>query len=131
MTLPPVPLALARAAATLVEARLLSRDGHLEAAVNRAYYATVYASMALLSSIGLEPKTHDGLRHLVNLHFVKPGVLEPQTSRALAQLETLRNDADYDLAAVFVAEDVAQSIADAEAFVATVERVLGAAPTKA
>jgi uncharacterized protein (UPF0332 family) len=124
VTLPPVPLALARATATLVEANKLWSDGHLEAAVNRAYYATVYASMALLSSIGLEPKTHDGLRHLVNLHFVKPGVLDPHTSRTLAQLETLRNDADYDLAAVFVADDVAQSIGDASTFVAAVARVL-------
>jgi uncharacterized protein (UPF0332 family) len=80
--------------------------------------------MALLSSIGLEPKTHEGLRHLVNLHFVKSGVLSPGTSRALAQLETLRNDADDDLAAVFVAEDVAHSVAEARAFVGAVEHVL-------
>ena len=124
MTLPPVPLALARAAATLEEADALCAQRHLQAAVSRAYYATLYASMALLASIGLEPKTHEGLRHLVNLHFVKPGALGPHTSRALAVLESLRNDADYDLAAVFVVEDVQQAIAEARGFVLAVEQHL-------
>jgi uncharacterized protein (UPF0332 family) len=124
-----VPLALARATSTLVEADKLAADGHHEAALNRAYYATVYASMALLASIGLEPKTHEGLRHLVNLHFVKSGALAASTSKTLAQLESLRNDADYDLAAVFVAADVAQSIDDARCYVAAVERHLATSTT--
>ncbi len=51
-------------------------------------------------------------------------MLGAHTSRTLAQLESLRNDADDDLAAVFVAADVTQSIADARAFVAAVEQHL-------
>lgn len=63
----------------------------------------------------------------MNLHFVKPGVLQPQMSRTLAQLESLRNDADTDLAAVFVAHAVQQSIAEARAFVAVAEQVIARA----
>jgi uncharacterized protein (UPF0332 family) len=126
VALPPLDLALARAHEALDEARQLRAAAHLAAAANRAYFAAFYASLALLASVRLEPKTHDGVRHLVNLHFVRAGKLPAQTSRILGQLEQLRNDADYDLASVFTEDGVDDAIAQADAFVAHVRGLLGA-----
>ncbi|OGQ18037.1 MAG: hypothetical protein A2138_05245 [Deltaproteobacteria bacterium RBG_16_71_12] len=128
MTPPPVDLAMARADEALDEARQLRALGHLAAAANRAYFAVFYASLALLSSVGLEPKSHDGVRRLVNLHFVRAGKLPPETSRVLGQLEQLRNDADYDLTAVFTDQGVDESVAQATSLVGDVRALLVRAP---
>ena len=45
-----------------------------------------------------EPK-YDGVRALVNLHFVKPGKLDRAASRALSHLAADRDEADYDYTA--------------------------------
>lgn len=125
MTPPPPDIALARAREALVEARQLRDGAHLASAVSKAYYAAFYACLAILATVGLEPKTHDGVRTLVNLHFVKSGKLPPETSQVLAELEGARTTADYDLGAVFTHSGVERSITLAERFVDDVASVVG------
>lgn len=130
MTPPPsVDVALERAAESLAAARELHGTGHHAAAINRAYYAALYASMALLASVGMHGKTHDGVRTLVNQHFVRTGSLPAETSMHLAQLEGARYQADYDLAAVFTTETTNEVMERAAQYVERV-RVL-VAPTPA
>lgn len=127
MTLPPVDTALARAHAALEVARVMAAGGHLPDAVNRAYFAAFYAASALLSSIGMTAASHEGVRTLTSLHFVRTGKLSADAGRAFSHLASDRHDADYDLAAVFTPAAVAQAVADAESFVREVETLLAAA----
>jgi hypothetical protein len=63
-------------------------------ALSRVYFAVFHAVRALLYSRGLEPRTHTGVQHLFNVHFVKGGDYGPETSRLIARLQKFRQEAD-------------------------------------
>jgi uncharacterized protein (UPF0332 family) len=119
-------IALARE--TLEAARVLSRTGLHRHAVGRAYYAIFHAACALLASIGRRARTHEGVRGLVNEHFVRPGVLSLEHARALRQTAGDRVDADYDVSARFTEEDSTADITRAEAFLAAADAILVSKP---
>ena len=125
MTPPPsVQAAMERAVASLAIAKELHTGGHYAESVSRAYYACLYASMALLASAGLHGKTHDGVRTLVNQHFVRTGKLPGETSMHLGQIEGARLQADYDLAAVFTADSANEVLARVGAYLDNVKALL-------
>jgi uncharacterized protein (UPF0332 family) len=99
-----------RAAEALLSLRLF-KD-----AVSRAYYAVFHAIRAVLLSRGIEPKTHAGAIHLLNVHLVRDGVLPASHNRLLAGLQRARELADYDAAVTFDADDAARYLSDARAF---------------
>jgi uncharacterized protein (UPF0332 family) len=109
---------------TLRAAEVLSSAGLHRHAVGRAYFAVFHAASALLASSGLRARTHEGLRSLVNEHFVKPGRLGLEHARTLRQIAGDRNDADYDASATFTEEDARSDIERARAFLAAVEALL-------
>jgi uncharacterized protein (UPF0332 family) len=78
----------------LATAGINAKAGDFDAAVNRLYYAAFHAAMAVCLTEGLEPKTHRGARHLLNVHFVLTGKLDPWVNGALARLEDDRYLAD-------------------------------------
>jgi uncharacterized protein (UPF0332 family) len=85
---------------------------------------TLEAARVLLASIGRRARTHDGVRALVNEHFVRPGSLAAEHARTLRQTAGDRADADYDASATFEPTDSDSGIARAESFLAAVEAVL-------
>lgn len=119
-----------------VEAELAHADDSLRAAqalldlnlpneaAGRIYYATFHAARALLFSIGIAPKSHEALRTLIALHFVKPGVLRPERSKDLAQLEGLRNAGDYDTHFVLGVKELQPEVERARQFVADARKAL-------
>jgi uncharacterized protein (UPF0332 family) len=98
-----------RAAATLLRADL-SRI-----AATRAYFAVFHMARALLYSGGHEPRTHEGVLHLISLHFVKTGRLEVSAARTLARLQKYRGEADYGEGFVVDAEAAEEDLAAATA----------------
>jgi uncharacterized protein (UPF0332 family) len=89
---------LAKAERFLRAARTLLAAGLGEQATSDAYYAAFHAATALLASAGVEAGTHEGLRRLLALHFVKDGPLPPHTARDLSRLLSDRLLADYAVA---------------------------------
>jgi uncharacterized protein (UPF0332 family) len=77
------------------EAADLDRLGHHGGAVSRAYYAAYHAARALLFEKGLEPKTHEGVRRMLGLHYVLPGLLAEKQTQGLTRLAYLREASDY------------------------------------
>lgn len=124
----PAELELARADAALTSARLLTDAGQYADAVSRSYYAMFHAACALLASIGRTARTHDGLRALIAEHFIRPGVLAHEHGRALSRMAGDRGDADYNVAAVFSAQDAREDLAQAERFVAAARDILQPPP---
>lgn len=127
--LPNVDLELERARGSLSAARVLLATQHLPDAISRAYYAMFHAACALLASIGRDDRSHDDVRALVAEHFIRPGLLSVSQGRALSRMAGDRNDADYNVASVFEATDVAQDIEIAESFLSEVEQLLSASKT--
>ena len=116
--------ALALARDTLAAAETLANAGFARHAVGRSYYAVYHAACALLATVGLRARIHEGMRSLVNEHFVRTGVLAHEHARTLRQLAGDRNDADYDAAATFTDEDARHDIERACAFVGAVASIV-------
>jgi uncharacterized protein (UPF0332 family) len=86
-------------------------------AATRAYYATFHYARALCLGVGEEPRSHQGVAHLLSLHFVRSGVLPADTSRLYASLQRFRESADYDSAFVLDAAGAAQVLTDARTLI--------------
>jgi uncharacterized protein (UPF0332 family) len=95
-------------------------------AVSRAYYAAFHVARALLLSHGVEPKTHAGAIHLLNLEFIRPGLLPSSFNRVFGGLQRSREFADYDAAVTFSTEDARAEIEAARAFEAAALALLRA-----
>jgi uncharacterized protein (UPF0332 family) len=116
---------LGRAEVCLQEARALHEAALPYGAASRAYCAVFHAASALLFSVGVEARPHKGLVSLIGEHFVRPGRLSSEMGRLVSRMQRDREDADYAPGAVFTAEESAQMIADAEAFVSEARRLVG------
>jgi uncharacterized protein (UPF0332 family) len=96
---------LDRASKIMDAASLLFDKGFLSDAVSRLYYFLLHNIKALLLTLGLEPKSHEGVLRLFSLHFVKTGIFEAKTSHIFAKLMKYREEADYNPSYVFTSED--------------------------
>ncbi len=97
---------LSRADSALAASSLLAKNGFPLDSVSRLYYSLFYRVRALLLTVGLEPKSHEGALRLVSLHFVKPGRLETGVSHLFARLMKYREEADYNPSYSFSDEDI-------------------------
>ena len=86
---------LQRAIETLVEARLMQREGHWHACANRLYYAAFYTVSALLVRDGYAAAKHSGIKAMFNQHYVKPGVVTKENGQIYNRLFDLRQEGDY------------------------------------
>lgn len=93
-------------------------------AVGRIYYAAFHAARALLFSIGIAPRSHEALKSMFALHFVKTGLMATTHSKTLAELEGLRSAGDYDPNFALLPEDLGPELERARAVVADATRVL-------
>lgn len=119
--------ALARSDEEVAAARALVAVGLFRPAMTRAYYAAFHAARALLFGDGLEPRSHEGVQHLLNLHFIRAGRLETRWNRVLARLQKFREEADYGGAFVLDLAALDEELAAACGFCARVREVLAQA----
>ena len=101
----------------LTAARSLLEAGLARVSLTRAYFAVFHAARACLYAAGFEPRTHSGVHHLFNLHFVKSARFEPGTSRLMARLRKYREEADYSRAFVIDADGACEELESAQVFV--------------
>lgn len=73
---------------------LAAGDLH-DRATSQLHFALLHAVRALLFTEGLEPRSHRGARHLLNLHFVVPGRVGRELLLLLQELQDEREAADY------------------------------------
>ena len=112
---------LERAHSSLGEADLLYSGGYFSAAVNRLYYACYYATIALLLSRHIEAFTHNGVKTLLSMHFVRDGRLSLEHSTTFGLLFDKRHSSDYGDFAYCDAALVNALRPKAEAFILAVE----------
>ena len=86
---------LQRAQEALDEAALLHEKGHLNACVNRLYYACFYVVSALLLTEGKSSSKHSGIRALFNKEWVKTGHISPEYGRFYRRLYDSCQKGDY------------------------------------
>ena len=115
---------------TLDEVQTHIANGYYNTAINRMYYACFYITSALLVANELTTKSHEGVRLLFSLHFVKTGLVPREFGHFYNSLYTERSSGDYndlfdhDLA-------ICESFyPKAKEFVETVEALINNNPTK-
>jgi hypothetical protein len=96
---------LARSESALAASALRADGGFPSDAVSRLCYSLLFRIRALLLTLGLEPKSHEGALRLLSLHFVKAGRLEPEASHLFSRLMKYREEADYNPSYLFTVND--------------------------
>ena len=86
---------LERAFEALEDAKLLAENERWNTAINRLYYASFYAIIALLIKNGIETQTHDGVRTQFGLQFVKTGIIDRKFGKLFSKLFDYRLKGDY------------------------------------
>lgn len=84
------------------------RRGNYGQVLSSLYYAYFHLIKALFYQKGFDPKNHEGVYSMLNLHFIKPGTLDKKYSRLFEHLHKAREIADYNpLAPKYDKEDAA------------------------
>ena len=89
---------LAHADESLYAARILVEAGLFRESIPKLYYAVFHALCALLFTKGLEPRSHGGVSHYFNIHFIIPELFSREYGRFFNRLMKYRHEADYGLA---------------------------------
>jgi len=84
-----------RAKETYSDAILLFEKGSWNSSINRLYYSAFYVAIALLLHLGLEVKSHNGVKRKLG-ELVLAGKLNMEQARIYGILSDLRNKGDYD-----------------------------------
>ena len=95
------------------------QNGFYNTAVNRMYYACYYAATAKLISMGIEVKSHDGVRLNLGKHVVMTGILSPELGRFYSRLFSKRSTGDYDDFVNHTLETVDEFLPNARLFINT------------
>ena len=69
--------------------------GNYGQVLSALYYAYFHTVKALLYKKGFDPKSHEGVYTMLNLHFIKPGVFDKKFSRLFEKLHKNREIVDY------------------------------------
>jgi len=115
---------LERARRVMAMADFALAQGIFEEAVSSAYYAAHHSARALLFSLGLEVRSHDGLRSLLGEHFVRDGRLPRDTTSKLKALFDGRIEADYGTHVRFTREEAEGWVGWSRAFLASAAGIL-------
>lgn len=105
-------------------AEMLLKQGHFRDSVSRSYYALLDAATALLIKKDLVPKSHEGTIKLINLHFIKPGIIPKEWGRWFRRIEKAREDADYSHEKEFTQVETEEILSKAKGFVEIAERLV-------
>jgi len=121
-----IKAAFARARDKLAVAKHVFGAGYPADAVSPAYWAVYHAAETALVIEGDEPRSHEGLKSLFGLRFVKTGRLPEELASALRELKDERENGDYSIFPAITAEEAKRAVASAEHFVDALEEFLHA-----
>ena len=90
-----VTLELKKARDTFEEIGILTAANKWNGAANRLYYSVFHAITALLLHDGHSVNTHNGSHAIFHLHYIKTGIFPIEFGRLYNQLQTMREESDY------------------------------------
>ena len=106
-----VALELEKADKTRHEMEVMRQNGLWAMVANRLYYALFHMVSAMLINDRHEVGTHRGAVNKFSLFYVKEGVFTPMEGRLYSQLQSLREDGDYNCSIDIQREEVEEKIA--------------------
>jgi uncharacterized protein (UPF0332 family) len=115
---------LEKAERLLEDARLLFKESRWESSVNRSYYAALSAAKGALILFGVDPKTHEGVKTMVNMKLITNGLIGQEYGKWFRNLLSEREDADYADYASIDASDAEEALKNASRFIKKIKEVI-------
>jgi uncharacterized protein (UPF0332 family) len=115
---------ITKARETLEEVKLHIENELWNTAINRLYYACYYAVIALLLDKRIQPKTHNGVRQMFGLHFIKTGIIDNSLGKFFTDIFDLRQTGDYGDYIEFTREDLIDLIKPANDLILKAEDLI-------
>lgn len=106
-----------------VSAELLAK-GYYEDSCSKSYYATFYATQALLKENGINVVKHSAVVSKFGEQFVKTGKIDPRFHRHLIDAKQKREIADYDVFLSINHQTAVERLSGAKAFLREIKRYL-------
>lgn len=119
-----VTLELKKAHETFEEITILTTANKWSGAANRLYYAVFHAINALLIHDGHITNTHKGSHAVFNLNYIKTGILSIEYGRLYNQLQTMREESDYNCVYEVEADELRERIEPAQKLIEEIERLV-------
>jgi uncharacterized protein (UPF0332 family) len=110
-----------RAHESIAEAKYLRDGGYFNGAVTRLYYACFNAARGLLTANSINTSTHNGVKTMISMNFIRKGLLSIEHGVTLTDLFNQRHASDYEAYTFRDASSVDYLLPKAEAFVEAVE----------
>lgn len=82
-----------------------------------SYYSIFHGVRMLFAFEGIDSKSHKGVSHLFNFHFVKTGLLPRKMNEILSSAFEMRLDSDYEDFFVASKEEAKEQIENADFFI--------------
>lgn len=109
---------------TLCEVETLIENNLWNGAANRLYYAVFHAVSALLIHDGHQVSTHQGSHALFGLHYIKSEKLPAEFGRLYSQLQTMREESDYNCIYDVTPEELTEKIDPAKRLISAIETLI-------
>ena len=119
-----VALELRKAHETFEEIGILTAANRWSGAANRLYYAVFHAISALLIHDGHSVNTHNGSHAVFNLQYIKTGILPIEYGRLYNQLQTMREESDYNCVYEVEPEELQERIEPAQQLIQAIEELI-------
>lgn len=119
-----VALELKKARETYDEIEILVTANRLNGAANRMYYAVFHAVCALLIYDGIQVNTHKGSHALFSQKYIKTGILPREYGQLYNQLQTMREESDYNCAYDVEFDELQQRLEPTRRLIEDIERLV-------
>lgn len=119
-----VALELKKAHEIFEEIFILTAASKWSGAANRLYYAVFHAINALLLHDGHSVNTHNGSHALFSLYYIKTGLLPLEYGRLYNQLQTMREESDYNCVYEVQPDELKGRIEPARRLIETISRIV-------
>lgn len=87
---------LQRAVEKLEIAKYSLEKGLYISSLSNSYYSIFHTTRSLFALEEIDSKTHKGVIHMFNFHFIKPGLIPAELNSILSGALEMRLDSDYE-----------------------------------
>lgn len=93
-------------------------------AANKLYYSVYYMCEALLLSRQFSTSTHAGICRMMNMHYVRNGILTEDEGALLGKLFRMRQTGDYDDLWDWSEKDILPLVPETKRLIAKIESLI-------
>lgn len=119
-----VNLEIEKAENTFAQVSKLTEFGYWDTIANRLYYSAFHAATALLINDGYRVNTHKGIIALLGQYYVRTNKMSAADGKLYSDLQSMRNNSDYNCSYDATEEDIRPLIPKVNAFIENIKALI-------